>query len=279
MADGVAIRTLRTPEGAAGAALLGLIGLLALAAGQMFPGDPLDMAGRPLLAPFQRADLPLGTDRLGRDLAAGLAHGARGSLLTGLAVALAALVVGAVAGAIAGMRGGLTDEAIMRLADAVQTVPAFLLALAIVATLGPSPPAIIAALAASAWTGPARVVRAEVMSVRERDFVDASRLAGRSPTAIALLVVLPNALSTAVALGAIIVAGALLSEAALAFLGLGDPNAASWGAMIAEGRAVMRTAPHVIIAPGIALVVTVLAVALVGEGVQKALSARRMEAS
>lgn len=279
MADGVAIRTLRTPEGAAGAALLGLIGLLALAAGQMFPGDPLDMAGRPLLAPFQRADLPLGTDRLGRDLAAGLAHGARGSLLTGLAVALAALVVGAVAGAIAGMRGGLTDEAIMRLADAVQTVPAFLLALAIVATLGPSPPAIIAALAASAWTGPARVVRAEVMSVRERDFVDASRLAGRSPTAIALLVVLPNALSTAVALGAIIVAGALLSEAALAFLGLGDPNAASWGAMIAEGRAVMRTAPHVIIAPGIALVVTVLAVALVGEGVQKALSGRRMEAS
>jgi peptide/nickel transport system permease protein len=277
MADGLIARVLATPEGATGAGLIALVALGGLAAGWLFPGDPLDMVARPLLQPFASPAFPLGTDRLGRDLAAGLVHGARGSLAIGLAVAIVALVVGAAAGALAGMFGGLVDEITMRVADAIQTVPAFLLALAIVATTGPSLGGVVVALAASAWTGPARVVRAEVLSLKERAFVDASRLAGRSTMSIALRVVLPNALSTAIALGAIIVAGALLSEAALAFLGLGDPNAPSWGAMIAEGRAVIRTAPHVILLPGAALFVTVLAVSLVGEGLQKALTGRRSE--
>jgi len=277
MADSIAVRALSTPEGAVGAGLVCLVALAGLAAGLFFPGDPLDMVARPLLAPFANPAFPLGTDRLGRDLAAGLVHGARASLAIGLSVAIVALVVGAALGALAGMFGGLIDEIIMRVADAIQTVPAFLLALAIVATTGPSLLGVVIALAASAWTGPARVVRAEVLSLRERAFVDASRLSGRSTVAIAFSVVLPNALSTAIALAAIIVAGALLSEAALAFLGLGDPNAASWGAMIAEGRAVIRTAPHVILLPGAALFVTVLAVSLVGEGLQKALTGRRSE--
>lgn len=277
MADSIAVRALSTPEGAVGAGLVCLVAFAGLAAGLFFPGDPLDMVARPLLAPFANPAFPLGTDRLGRDLAAGLVHGARASLAIGLSVAIVALVIGAALGALAGMFGGLIDEIIMRVADAIQTVPAFLLALAIVATTGPSLLGVVIALAASAWTGPARVVRAEVLSLRERAFVDASKLSGRSTVAIAFSVVLPNALSTAIALAAIIVAGALLSEAALAFLGLGDPNAASWGAMIAEGRAVIRTAPHVILLPGAALFVTVLAVSLVGEGLQKALTGRRSE--
>jgi peptide/nickel transport system permease protein len=117
-------------------------------------------------------------------------------------------------------------------------------------------------------------VRAEVMRLRDAAFVQSSLLLGRSKVAVALRVVLPNALNVALALAAVIVAGALLSEAALSFLGLGDPNRPSWGALIAEGRQVMRTAPHVIIAPGLALFIVVLAVSLLGEGLSKALSRR-----
>ena len=183
-----------------------------------------------------------------------------------------ALGIGLATGALAGMFGGLVDELIMRLADALQTVPPFVVALAVVSVLGPSLPGLVAALSLSAWTAPARVVRAEVMRLRSAAFVESSLLLGRNRAIVALQVVLPNAITVALALAAVIVASALLSEAALSFLGLGDPNRPSWGALIAEGRQVMRTAPHVIIAPGIALFLTVLAVSLVGEGVAKALS-------
>jgi peptide/nickel transport system permease protein len=141
-----------------------------------------------------------------------------------------------------------------------------------VSVLGPTQPAIVLALAAGAWTGPARVVRAETLSLKERPFVEASRLVGRPRLAIAIDVVLPNALNPLIALAAVIVAGAILAESALSFLGLGDPNVASWGAMIAEGRAVLRTAPHVILAPGLAVMATVLAVSLVGDGLARVLA-------
>lgn len=265
---------LRTPEGALGATALVVASVCALAAPVIAPGDPLMMAGRPLLAPFIDTGFPLGTDRLGRDIASGVLHGARASLATAFTVAAVALILGAAIGTIAGYVGGLVDEFFMRVADAVQTVPSFLLALALVSAFGPTPSGVIAALSASAWTAPARIVRAEVMSLRARPFVEASRLFGRSPLAIAFTVVLPNAVSPVIALAAVIVAGAILAESALAFLGLGDPNRASWGAMIAEGRSVLRTAPHVILAPGLALFATVMAVSLLGEGVSKALAAR-----
>jgi peptide/nickel transport system permease protein len=271
MADALAARIVRTSPGALGAALLAAGALAALLAPLLFPSDPLDIVARPLTPPFADALVPLGTDRLGRDILAGLVHGARTSLATALAVAALALLGGGAVGTVAGYRGGWTDETLMRVADAVQTVPSFVLALALVSVAGPTQPAIVAALAAGAWTGPARVVRAGILSLRERSYVEASRLVGRPPLAIAFTVVLPNALTPLLALAAVIVAAAILQEAALSFLGLGNPNAASWGAMIAEGRSVMRTAPHVIIAPGAAVMVTVLAVSLLGEGVQRAL--------
>ncbi|MBM3525298.1 MAG: ABC transporter permease [Alphaproteobacteria bacterium] len=274
MTDALAFRLLRTPEGAVGGAALAIAALCAATAPLIAPGDPLSMVGRPLLAPFVDASLPLGTDRLGRSVAAGVLHGARASLATAFTVAAVALALGAAIGTIAGYVGGVVDEVLMRLADAVQTVPSFLLALALVSAIGPSPGGVIAALAASAWTAPARIVRAEVLSLRTRPFVEASRLFGRSPLAVAFSVVLPNAVAPVIALAAVIVASAILAESALAFLGLGDPNRASWGAMIAEGRAVLRTAPHVILAPGLALFATVLAVSLLGEGLSKALVAR-----
>ncbi|MCC5778812.1 ABC transporter permease [Nitratireductor sp. B36] len=265
---------MRSPEGVAGFCLLVLLAAMALAAPLLFPGDPLVIVGRPLTAPFTDPALPLGTDRLGRDVAAGLMHGARTSLLVGLATALVALAAGALVGTVAGLAGGLVDEALMRVVDAFQIVPGFLLALAFVSVTGASLPVIILAIALGAWTGPARLVRAEVLSIRERDYVASARVIGMHPAEIALREVLPNALPPVLALTAVIVATAVLVEAALSFLGLGDPNVVTWGSMIAEGRNVLRTAPHLSIVPGLGLVATVLGVYLLGEGLADAMAGR-----
>lgn len=270
----VAGRLLHSPEGVAGLCLLVLLAAMALAAPLLFPGDPLAIVGRPLTAPFTDPALPLGTDRLGRDVAAGLMHGAQTSLLVGLATALVALAAGALVGTVAGLAGGLVDEALMRVVDAFQIVPGFLLALAFVSVTGASLPVIIFAIALGAWTGPARLVRAEVLSIRERDYVAAARVIGMHPAEIALREVLPNALPPVLALTAVIVATAVLVEAALSFLGLGDPNVVTWGSMIAEGRNVLRTAPHLSIVPGLGLVATVLGVYLLGEGLADAMADR-----
>ncbi|MCV0351751.1 MAG: ABC transporter permease [Nitratireductor sp.] len=270
----VAGRLLHSPEGVAGLCLLVLLAAMALAAPLLFPGDPLTIVGRPLTAPFTDPALPLGTDRLGRDVAAGLMHGAQTSLLVGLATALVALAAGALVGTVAGLAGGLVDEVLMRVVDAFQIVPGFLLALAFVSVTGASLPVIIFAIALGAWTGPARLVRAEVLSIRERDYVAAARVIGMHPAEIALREVLPNALPPVLALTAVIVATAVLVEAALSFLGLGDPNVVTWGSMIAEGRNVLRTAPHLSIVPGLGLVATVLGVYLLGEGLADAMAGR-----
>ncbi|MAS13565.1 MAG: peptide ABC transporter permease [Nitratireductor sp.] len=271
----VAGRLLRSPEGVAGLCLLVLLAAMALAAPLLFPGDPLAIVGQPMTAPFTDPALPLGTDRLGRDVAAGLMYGARTSLLVGLATALVALAAGALVGTVAGLAGGLVDEALMRVVDAFQIVPGFLLALAFVSVTGASLPVIIFAIALGAWTGPARLVRAEVLSIRERDYVAAARVIGMHPAEIALREVLPNALPPVLALTAVIVATAVLVEAALSFLGLGDPNVVTWGSMIAEGRNVLRIAPHLSIVPGLGLVATVLGVYLLGEGLADAMAGRK----
>ncbi len=268
-------RLLRTGEGVAGLALLALPVLAALSAPFLFPGDPLAIRGSGLAAPFTEAGLPLGTDRLGRDVLAGLFHGARASLVVGLATAFVALAVGTLVGTVAGFAGGLADEALMRLTEAFQTVPGFLLALAFVSVAGASLPVVVLAIALGAWTGPARLARAEVLSIRERDYVAAARVAGMHPAEIALAEVLPNALPPVLALASVIVANAILVEAALSFLGLGDPNIVTWGSMIAEGRNVLRSAPFLSIVPGLGLVVTVLGVYLVSEGLAEALAVRK----
>jgi peptide/nickel transport system permease protein len=271
----VLARLARSPEGLLGAALLLLILLAATLAPVLYPGDPQAIAGRPLLTPFADPRFPLGTDRLGRDVAAGLLHGAGATLAVAGAAAAAALVAGTLVGTLAGFLGGPVDEALMRLAEAFQTVPGFVLALALVSVLGPSLPSVVLAIAASAWTGPARLVRAEILSLRRRDFVDAYRVLGMHPLAIAFREVLPNALPPVLTLASVVVAGAVLVEAALSFLGLSDPNRVTWGRMIAEGRAVLRTAPHLSAVPGLAVVLTVLAVNLLGDGLVEALAPRR----
>ncbi|MCM2397926.1 ABC transporter permease [Rhizobium sp. S95] len=267
----LAKKLLATPEGAIGLALLLLLALIALLAPVFSPGDPLRIAGRALVAPFTDPALPLGTDRLGRDVFAGLLHGARTSLAVGLAAAIAALALGLSVGLTAGFAGGLVDEALMRVVDAFQIVPGFLLALAFVSVMGGSMPVVVLAIALGAWSDPARLTRAQVLSAREQDYVASARVIGMHPVEIALKEILPNVLPPVLALSAVIVAAAILTEAALSFLGLGDPNMVTWGSMIAEGRNVLRSSPWLSIVPGLALVVTVIAVYLVGEGLDRAL--------
>ncbi|PZU83674.1 MAG: ABC transporter permease [Shinella sp.] len=271
----LAKKLLATPEGAIGLALLLLLAATALLAPVLAPGDPLRIAGRALVAPFTDPALPLGTDRLGRDVLAGLLHGARTSLSVGLAAAVAALALGLGVGLTAGFAGGLVDEALMRVVDAFQIVPGFLLALAFVSVMGGSMPVVVLAIALGAWSDPARLTRAQVLSAREQDYVASARVIGMHPVEIACKEILPNVLPPVLALSAVIVAAAILTEAALSFLGLGDPNMVTWGSMIAEGRNVLRSSPWLSVMPGLALVVKVIAVYLVGEGLDRALKDRK----
>ena len=267
-------RLLQTPEGLIGFLILAAIAVVAMSAPFLFPKDPLSIVGSPLIPPFTNAALPLGTDSLGRDVVAGVVHGARASLAVGVSAAAAALLIGTIMGTLSGFAGGLIDEALMRVTDAFQIVPSFLLALAFVSTIGASMPVVVLAIALGAWADPARLTRAQVLSIRERDYVAAARAIGMHPLDIAFRQILPNALPPVLALAAIIVAAAILTEAALSFLGLGDPNIVTWGSMIAEGRNVLRSSPSLSIIPGIALLVTVLGVYMLSEGINRVLAGR-----
>jgi len=265
---------LATPEGMIGFVLIAVLALVALFAPALSPGDPLRIAGRALTAPFTDPAFPLGTDRLGRDVLAGIVHGARTSLLLGLAAACAAPALRLCVGLAAGVSGGGGAPGRVGAGRALPTLPPFLLALAFDSVAGPSVPVVVLAIALGAWADPARLTRAQVLSVRERDYVASARVIGMHPAEIALREILPNVLPPVLALSAIIVAAAILTEAALSFLGLGDPNVVTWGSMIAEGRNVLRSSPFLSVFPGIALVVTVIAVYLLSEGLGKALSDR-----
>lgn len=260
---------------------LGLFGLvlvlgMALTAGWLFPGDPLAVTGPAQLAPFQDPGHLLGTDRLGRDVLAQLFHGARVSLLVGAAAAAVAVGIGILVGTTAGFLGGWVDEGLMRVTEAVQTVPSFVLALALILVLGPSLGNVVLAIGLGAWPSPARLVRADIMALARRDYVDAYRTMGMGWVEIAFGKLLPNVLAPVLVLATVITASAVLIESALAFLGLGDPNRVSWGSMIADGRAVLRTAWYLSAIPGVAIVVAVLSVSLLGEALTAALDPRRV---
>jgi len=273
----VFLRSLRTGEGLAGSIILTILVAAALLAPLLFPGDPLRIVAAPLLSPFENSAFPLGTDRLGRDVLAELFHGGRTSLIVGLAAALGSILVGSAVGVLAGFAGGIVDEILMRITEAFQTVPGFLLALALVSLAGPSLPVLVAAIVLSSWTQAARLTRGQVLSIRERDYVASARTIGMHPLEIAFRQILPNALPPVLALVPVIVASAILIEAALSFLGLGDPNRVTWGGMIAEGRTVLRSAPWLSIVPGLALALTVVGVYLAGEGVTAAATRREVQ--
>lgn len=259
-------------------AVVGLVGLVlvlvvAASAPWLFPGSPWDMAAAPFMPPGEMG-MWLGSDSLGRDVAAGIAHGARISLMVGAVSTVAALAVGVTLGAVAGYCGGLVDDVVMRFTEFFQTIPSFVLAILLVAIFTPSITSVVGAIAIVSWPPVARVVRAEFLSLRQREFVQAAEVLGKSRLAIVLGDILPNALSPIIVLASLMVATAILLESALSFLGLGDPNLMTWGFLIGSGRSVIRIAWWMSVFPGLAIFVTVLSLNLVGEGLSDALNPR-----
>ena len=263
----------RNRGAAVGLVILLLVALMAATAPIVFPFSPWDMQGAPFAPPGEEG-FWLGSDSLGRDVAADIAYGSYVSLLVGAVSTAASLALGVVLGALAGYAGGWVDDAIMRFTEFFQTVPSFILAVVLVAIFTPSITSIVVAIAIVSWPPVTRVVRAEFMTLRNREFVQAAEVLGRSQTAIVFREILPNALSPIIVLASLMVASAILLESALSFLGLGDPNLMSWGFMIGAGRSVIRLAWWMSVFPGLALFLTVLALNLVGEGLSDALNPR-----
>ncbi|GHA96162.1 ABC transporter permease [Modicisalibacter luteus] len=255
-----------------GLIILALIIAMAILAPLLFPESPWRMVQRPFLPPFEVDGFVLGTDTMGRNVAAGLMHGAWVSLLIGLVSTSVALIIGVPLGAVAGYYGGLVDDALMRFTEFFQTIPNFALAIVLVAIMQPSVTSIVLAIAIVSWPPVARLVRAEFMSLRNREYVEAARLVGQGNTTIILKQILPNTLSPIIVLASLMVATAILLESALSFLGLGDPNVMSWGYMIGAARTVIRQAWWLSFFPGMAILLTVLALNLVGEGLDDALN-------
>ncbi len=266
------VRFVGNPRVAFGLIWLALVVISALAAPLIAPPDPFAIIGRPFAQPF--GAFSLGTDSLGRSVWSGLVHGARTTLLIAVVATLGAVVFGGLVGAISGFYGGRTDDILMRVTEFFQTIPSFIFAILLVAILSPSATSVVVAIATVSWPPIARIVRGEVMGLRSREFVQAAITLGESDPAILFRQILPNALSPLIVTGSLLVATAILTETALSFLGLGAPNLMSWGFMVGAGRSFLRDAWWLVAIPGIAILLTVLSINLVGEGLNDALNPR-----
>ncbi len=266
-------RAFYRPGALLAAGFLVLLSVSALLAPWLCSASPWEMLARPLIPPLRDASHWLGTDMLGRDIATGLLYGARTSLTVGLLATLATLLPALLVGATAGYFGGWIDELLMRMAECFQIIPQLVLAVVLVALMEPSVGSVVLALALVAWPPVARLVRSEFMSLRQREFVQAALVLGQRPARIVFVQILPNALSPLLVSLTFILAAAILTEAALAFLGLGDPEAMSWGYMINASRNLLREAPSMSLLPGVAILLTVLSVQRVGEALREAVQA------
>lgn len=264
---------IRTPAGLVGAALMLVTILVVLLAGVIAPGDPFASAG-PALRPPSAAHL-MGTDNFGRDMARAVVHGLRTSMVIVSSVVVISLAIGLAVGTVAGYRGGWVDDALMRVTEVFQSVPLFFLALLVLGFFGAGLDNLIILLSFTSWELLARVVRAETLSLREREFVDAARSSGASEVRIILRHVVPNVLPSAVVVVALVGSRVVLIEAALSFIGLGDPNQVSLGYLIKSAQPFLRVAWWMSVFPGIAIVVAVLGLNLTGDLMNEALDPRR----
>jgi peptide/nickel transport system permease protein len=242
----------------------------------------------PAIAPYEtmRQDLandlvaysmehPLGTDKLGRDILSRLIYGARISLMVGVATVALSLAIGLLIGALSGYCGGWVDQLLMRLVDILMAFPGMLLAIAFTAVLGPGLEHVVLALCLIGWTGYARMVRGEILSLREREFIQAARALGCKPWRMILRHLVPNLLPPLMIQATFGMAAAIIAEGSLSFLGLGvEPPTPSWGAMLNEGRQFLLVAPHLTTYPGLAIMLTVFALNLVGDALQNKLETR-----
>jgi peptide/nickel transport system permease protein len=259
------------------AAVIGLLMLVlvltaAIFGPMVYPTDPFDMVGRPTSPPSAR--FILGTDVSGRDMLAGLLHGARVSLLIGILASLGATLFGLLVGAVAGYYGRALDTILMRCTDFFLTIPSFILAIVIIAIFRPSVATVTIAIATVSWPQVARLARAEFIAHRDREYVLACRALGMSDLEIIMRQILPNALPSVLVISSLLVATSILTESGLSFLGLSDPNVISLGYMVGVGRTVLRVAWWMPAIPGIAILLTVLCINLVGEGLSEALNPR-----
>ncbi len=266
-------------------ALFGLVVMLvvlvtAVAAPIVSPFDPLEQdIGDRLKPPGWRDDAgrvrPLGTDHLGRDLLARVIFGARPALLVGFAAVAISGLIGMAAGLVSGYFGGWVDDVLMRLADIQLAFPFILLAIAVIGVLGPSLRTIIIVIGVSSWVVYARIVRSAVLTLREREFVQAAQALGSGDARILLRHVLPNALTPWLVVATLDMARVIVIESALSFLGLGvQPPAPTWGGMLADGRVYISTAWWLATFPGLAILVTVLGINLFGDGLRDTLDPR-----
>ncbi len=257
-----------------GGGLLLIVLAMAALAGLVFPNDPLDLVGAPLQKPFESFEELLGTDSTGRSVAAQLMYGARTSLLIGFIATGVAVLTGIFVGALAGFYGGWVDTLLMRITEAFQIVPSFILLLVLVVVFGSDIGTLALVIGAVSWTAPARLTRAEFLSLRSREFVQACRGLGMSDFTIIFREILPNALPPVIVYTSVVMALAILLESALAFLGFSDPDVASWGKLISDGRKVLRTGWTVAFLPGLMILITVLSVSLLGQGINDTLNPR-----
>lgn len=259
--------------GPIGLGILVFVALVAIFAPLIAPDGPFKLGAPRLLAPGEEGYI-LGTDHLGRDMLAQIVYGARVSLIIGLVAASISLVVGVVIGSIAGYYGGWVDILLSRLTDMFLIIPAFFLIIVIVATLGSGIVYVMIVIGLTAWPASARLMRAQALSLRERTFIQALRAVGESSPRILVKHIIPNGIQPLIANASLDIASAILIEAGLSFIGLGDPNQATWGRMIYDGRATITTAWWVSVMPGIAIILTVLGFYLVGDGISYVLNPR-----
>jgi peptide/nickel transport system permease protein len=251
--------------------VLTLIIITAIIGPYIYSTDPFDMVWAPFSPPGVDGFL-LGTDYLGRDLMAALIHGARVSIVIGVAAAFMSVFIGVTVGALAGFYRGWVEELLMRITEFFQVLPTLLFAMVIVALFGASLTMITFAIGVVSWTAVARITRSEFLRIRELEYVIASRASGAKNGKLMFQIILPNALPPIIVQAALMVGSAILFEAGLSFLGLTDPNVVSWGQVIGSNRQYILDASYTVTIPGIAIFVTVLAISLVGDGLNDALN-------
>ena len=267
---------LRNPSAIVGLVLLLAIVLLSVFGPMLYVADPFEIRAAPLTPPFD-PDAWFGTDYLGRDVMTSLLYGGRATLLVGAIAALLSVVIGTAIGAFAGYYGGRIDGVLMRITEFFQVLPALLFAMVVVTLFAPSLLTVTLSIGLVSWPGTARLARGEFMRYRDLEFVRAERSIGAGNARIIWKVILPNAFAPLIVSATLAIGAAILFEAGLSFLGLGDPNQMSWGMMIGSSRQYVLSCWWAVAFPGAAIFVTVLAVSLIGDGLNDALNPKLRE--
>lgn len=266
----------RNPSAVFGFILLLIIILTSVFGPILMSVDPFEIIGPPMEPPGSEFAI-LGTDYLGRDILNGLIYGGRATLLVGIVAAFLSVVIGIVVGALAGYYGGIVDEILMRITEFFQVLPSLLFAMVLVTLFSPTLWTISIAIGVVSWTNTARLARGEFLRLKRLDYILAERVIGAQSSRIIWKVILPNAIAPLIVSATLAIGTAILFEAGLSFLGLGDPNMMSWGLMIGNSRPYILIAWWAVTFPGIAIFLTVLAVSMIGDGLNDAFNPRLRE--